>query len=104
MKKRYRGVVSSNRLEKPSGVFTLFRNVYRIDGDKDELFREHVWIRSKDSKQQLKRIRLHQVIEFDAIEYEYFDSNLETKKSLRKIRNIEVVGKQKLGAKNASEN
>ncbi len=98
MKRKYRAVVSSNKLEKPSGDLILFRNVYYIDGDEDELFREHVWIMSKDSKQQLKKVELHQVIEFDAIEYEYFDRNLKTKKSLRKIRNIQIVGEQKLGA------
>lgn len=97
-KRRYRAVVSSNKLEKPSGDLILFRNVYYIDGDKDELFREHVWIRLTDSKQQLKKVELHQVIEFDAIEYEYFDRNLETKKSLKKIRNIEIVGREVLGA------
>ena len=98
MKRRFRAVVSSNKLEKPGGELILFRNIYYIDGDKDELFREHAWIKFKDSKRQLKQLELHQVIEFDAIKYEYFDRNLETKKSLKKIRNVEVVGREVLGA------
>lgn len=98
MNQRFRAVVGSNKLNKPNGEFKLLRyvEIQQKDGSWKP-FRDHCWISYNWSKSSnLDRLKLHQKIEFNGTIYNYIDSQLKTKKCIKKLKNIKVTGYKKL--------
>ena len=89
MKKKFKAIVASNKVTKSGSEFKLFREVEGID---NSFKRDHCWISYIGSRKQLNKLKLHQVIEFEAEMFEYLNKGYR----LRNIRNVKVVGYKKL--------
>ena len=81
---RYRARVgSTNNVNKGS----LFRLLLDVKGVDNSFNRDHLWFPVIGSKKQLSKLKLHQIIEFDAEEFEYLNKGIR----LRKMRNIKII-------------
>ena len=69
----------------------MFRLLLDVEGLDNDFNRDHLWFPVIGSKSQLKGLKLHDVIEFDAEEYEYFNKG----KRLKKMRNIRILNDTK---------
>lgn len=85
MKKKFRAIVASNKTTRTGSEFKLLINIEGID---NSFKRDHCWISYVGSKKQLNKLKLHQIIEFDAEMFNYLNKGTR----LRNIRNVKVVG------------
>jgi len=69
----------------------MFRLLLDVEGLDNNFNRDHLWFPVIGSKKQLKDLKLHNVIEFDAEEYEYLNKG----KRLKKMRNIRILNDTK---------
>ena len=81
---RYRARVGSLEPVKKGSWFRLLLEVEGIDND---FSRDHLWFPVINSKKQLSKLKLHQIIEFDAEEFKYLNKGTR----LRKMRNIKII-------------
>jgi len=81
---RYRARVGSAEPVNKGNWFRLLLDVKGIDND---FKRNHLWFPVINSKKQLSKLKLHDIIEFDAEEFEYLNKGIR----LRKMRNIKII-------------
>lgn len=94
MKREFRATIGSEKLEKESGTFKIFRDIEILNDDGEwEHFRDHCWVSyGWSSSKKLDNLKIHERISFTANLYEYIDSQLNKKKCFKKIRNINHLG------------
>jgi len=81
---RYRAKIGS---AEPVNKGSWFRLLLDVKGIDNSFNRDHLWFPILGSKKQLSKLKLHQVIEFDAEEFNYLDKGTR----LKKMRNIKIL-------------
>jgi len=96
------GWVSSDTLLRGTNEFVILRDIHKISESGElTLFRCHLWLNINKEK-RLRKAGKHTIITFTAEEYEYVKADLTKSISLKKVRNVEILGKIDGSGRNVS--
>jgi hypothetical protein len=93
MKAKFIAWVGSEPLLRGTNTFIILRDIYKISDNGELLpFRKHLWV-SLDKEKRLRKSKLHDIVTFTGLLYNYEKSDKSQNLGIEKIRYVEQLSR-----------